>query len=92
MSFVMPADYSLSNLPKPLDDRIAIRTMPAKKVAVLRYSGELNPERIAEKTGLLQQWLTEHGIQPLSEPRSAAYDPPWTLAALRRNEIHIDIP
>nr|WP_237073108.1 heme-binding protein [Prosthecochloris sp. CIB 2401] len=27
----------------------------------------------------------------MSEPRVASYNPPWTIPALRRNEIHIDI-
>ncbi|OQW79600.1 MAG: heme-binding protein [Proteobacteria bacterium ST_bin11] len=91
MAFVMPANYSLDTLPTPIDPQVAIKALPAKKVAVLRYSGSLNLEKINEKSRLLSAWIEQQHLTPLSAPRSAAYDPPWTLPALRRNEIHIDI-
>lgn len=91
MSFVMPSGYTLSTLPAPLDEKIAIKEIPAKNVAVLSYSGSLSAERIAEKSQVLTDWLAERPYRPLSQPRSAAYDPPWTLPPLRRNEIHIEV-
>jgi len=91
MSFIMPSGYNLTNLPAPLDDKVIIKEIPAKKVAVLRYSGSLTVERIAEKSLALSAWLTEHQYRQLSKARSAAYDPPWTLPPLRRNEVHIEI-
>jgi len=91
MAFVMPAGYDLATLPKPLDPEVVLKTMPARKVAVLRYSGPLNLESIGQNSQRLSEWLERQGLKPLSNPRSAAYDPPWTLPALRRNEIHIDI-
>jgi hypothetical protein len=91
MAFVMPAGYSLETLPTPIDPQVTIKVLPAKKVAVLRYSGSLNLEKINEKSQLLLAWIEQQQLTPLTAPRSAAYDPPWTLPALRRNEIHIDI-
>ncbi|WP_347989635.1 heme-binding protein [Methylomonas sp. AM2-LC] len=91
MSFVMPSGYDLTNLPTPLDKQVVLKETPTKKVAVLRYSGSLTVERIAEQSQILSDWLTEHHYRQLSKPRSAAFDPPWTLPALRRNEIHIEI-
>ncbi len=91
MTFVMPSGYNLSNLPPPVDDKVILKEIPAKKVAVLRYSGSLTIERIAEKSQALSDWLTQHQYKPLSKARSAAYDPPWTLPPLRRNEVHIEI-
>ena len=91
MQFVMPSQYTLETLPTPLDETVKIKIVPARKVAVLTYSGSLNAERITEKSAELSDWLVSHALRPLSSARSAAYDPPWTLPALRRNEIHIDI-
>ncbi|WP_459990833.1 SOUL family heme-binding protein [Methylosoma difficile] len=91
MTFVMSSIYTLDTLPKPLDDQVIIKQMPAKKVAVLRYSGSLNQERIAEKSQVLLAWLAQNHFKQLSESRSAAYDPPWTLPFLRRNEVHVDV-
>lgn len=91
MAFVMPAGYSLETLPTPIDPQVTIKALPAKKVAVLRYSGSLTLEKINEKSRLLMAWIEQQQLTALSAARSAAYDPPWTLPALRRNEIHIDI-
>jgi hypothetical protein len=91
MAFVMPSNYTLETLPEPLDARVVIKQLPAKKVAVLRYSGSLTLEAIAEKSKLLTEWLVQNHYQQLSPTRSAAYDPPWTLPFLRRNEAHVDI-
>ncbi|PKD37781.1 heme-binding protein [Methylomonas sp. Kb3] len=91
MAFVMPDGYSLETLPTPIDPQVTIKALPTKKVAVLRYSGSLTLEKINEKSRLLMAWIEQQQLTALSAARSAAYDPPWTLPALRRNEIHIDI-
>jgi hypothetical protein len=91
MAFVLPQAYSLSNAPEPLDSAIVIEEIPGKKVAVIRYSGSLSEQGIEEKSEELKNWLGKQGYKVISPSRSAAYDPPWTLPFLRRNEIHIDI-
>lgn len=91
MSFVMPASYRLDTLPIPLDSNVVLRELPAKKIAVLRYSGSLSENVIASNSKTLLDWLNQQALKPLSPARSAAYDPPWTIPMLRRNEIHIDI-
>jgi DNA gyrase inhibitor GyrI len=91
MSFVMPPEYNLNNLPEPLDPLVNIKSIVSKKVAVIRYSGSLSEEMIKEKAHQLNAWLQQKSYKTLSTARSAAYDPPWTIPALRRNEVHIDI-
>jgi DNA gyrase inhibitor GyrI len=91
MAFVLPSGYSLSSAPVPLDPSVLIKEIPEKEVAVIRYSGSLSEQGIEEKSEELTQWLTQQGQKTISASRSAAYDPPWTLPFLRRNEVHIDI-
>jgi len=91
MAFVLPKGYSVSTAPVPLNPAVIIKEIPGKKVAVIRYSGRLSELGIEEKTEELKNWLTKQGYQAISPSRSAAYDPPWTLPFLRRNEVHIDI-
>jgi len=91
MSFVMPPSFDVTTLPEPTDPLVIIESIPTKKVAILRYTGSLNQERMTEYSQILLAWLDERHIKRLSSPRSAAYDPPWTIPSLRRNEIHIDI-
>jgi len=91
MAFVLPSGYTVSTAPVPLDSAVLIKELPDKKVAVIRYSGSLSEQSIEEKAEELKNWLTKQGYQVISPSRSAAYDPPWTLPFLRRNEVHIDI-
>jgi hypothetical protein len=91
MAFVLPEGYSVSSAPVPLDSAVIIKDTPDKKVAVIQYSGSLSEQGIEEKSKELESWLVENGYHVLSPARSAAYDPPWTLPFLRRNEVHIDI-
>jgi effector-binding domain-containing protein len=91
MTFVMPAEYTLSTLPRPRDSRVQIRTVPSKTVAALRFSGRLTKKRFDRYSAELLDWVADNGFIVRSSPRSAGYDPPWTLPPLRRNEIQIDV-
>jgi len=91
MAFVLPKDYSVATAPIPLDSAVIIKELPEKKVAVIQYSGFLSEQGIKDKSEELTNWLSQQGYKAISPARSAAYDPPWTLPFLRRNEVHIDI-
>ena len=91
MAFVMPSEYTLETLPRPLDPEVELAPVDARKTAVISYSGSLKENRIEEQSALLKAWVEASNYIPLSGPRSAAYDPPWTLPFLRRNEIHVDV-
>jgi hypothetical protein len=91
MAFVLPSKYTVETAPKPLDPNVTVRKEPGKKVAVVRYSWWLSESRMQDYAEKLRQWLEERNYEAVSQPRSAAYDPPWTLPFLRRNEVHIDV-
>lgn len=91
MTFVMPAEYTLETLPRPLDPLIEIATIPPKRVASIRFSGLMNRKKLDRYSAELLSWLDGSGYVAVSPPRSAGYNPPWTLPFLRRNEIHIDV-
>jgi len=90
-SFVLPANYTLENAPFPSNPEVKLASIPQKKVAVIRYTGSWNEQVMREKTEALVEWIQGKGLSIESGPRSAGYDPPWTLPFLRRNEIMIDI-
>ena len=91
MYFVMPSQYSYLSIPKPNNPNVSLREIGEKKVAVLRFSGLVNEEKIAKKTRELTQWMVSKNLRPLSDPELARYNPPWTLPFLRRNEILIEV-
>ena len=90
-SFVLPAGYTLENAPLPSNPEVKLAVIPRKKVAVIRYSGSWKEHTMREKSEKLVKWIQANGLERLSSPRSARYDPPWTLPFLRRNEIMIDV-
>jgi hypothetical protein len=91
MTFVLPAKYTMETVPEPLETQVVIRKQTGRKVAVTRYSGWLSEASMERNAGTLKGWIEQKGYKAASPPRMAAYDPPWTVPFLRRNELHIDI-
>lgn len=91
MSFVLPSNFTLKSTPIPSDPLVSIKENPSNKVATLRFSGVLDAEKIKKNSALLSNWISEQKFEAISLPVAAGYDPPWTVPALRRNEIHIEV-
>jgi hypothetical protein len=91
MRFFMPAEYTLETLPRPGDDRVRIVTVPAQTLAVLRFAGEADDDRVAAKTAELLAGLAGTNWQPVGEPGFFGYDPPMTPSELRRNEVVVEV-
>jgi len=91
VSFVMPAQYTMENLPKPLNSKVQLRQIPAVKRAVISFSGFYNANKVAERTVELEEWMKSKNLQAASAAKFARYNPPWTLPFMRRNEIMIDV-
>lgn len=89
--FVMPSQYSMVTLPTPNNDAVTLREVPAKRVAVAKYSGFNTEGRIKEETDALVAWMQTRQLMAAGPAQLARYDPPWVLPIWRRNEIHIDI-
>jgi len=85
--FVMPSQYTLATLPKPLNPQVKLREIPAKTYAALTYSGFNTESKVQENTDQLLDWLKTQKIETIGKPQLARYNPPWTLPFLRRNEI-----
>jgi len=60
-------------------------------VAVLRYTGSTGPQAVAATRARLLDALRTGPWRPLGEPMAWFYDPPWTIPALRRNEVAVPV-
>ena len=60
-------------------------------MAVISFSGRWDEDIFNEKEKVLRNWLNKKGYNASFEAYSAAYDPPWAIPFLRKNEIHIVI-
>ncbi|MEO9157348.1 MAG: heme-binding protein [Kofleriaceae bacterium] len=91
MSFVMPAGRAVDSLPLPNDTAIELDEVPERRVAVLRFTGTRRGAQIEQREQELMQMVKDAGLQPLSTPMFAGFDPPVTLPFLRRNEVWVEI-
>ena len=91
VSFMMPASYTLNTLPKPLDPKVTLREVPARKLAAIRYSGFWSEEGYLRNKAALESWVTKKGLKIIGEPIWARYNAPFSLWFLRRNEVLIPI-
>jgi hypothetical protein len=91
VQFVMPDKYTLESLPTPNSGAVKLREVPAKTVAVAKYSGLNTDSRIRKETQALTDWVQARKLVPSGPPQLARYDPPWALPMLRRNEIQLEI-
>lgn len=90
-SFVMPQEFTLATLPLPLDKRINLKEIPAKTVAVLKYSGSWGEEKYKKNEALLLKALDDAGIKTIGKPNFARYNSPFSLWFMRRNEVMIEV-
>ena len=91
ITFMMPSEYALEDLPTPNDDRITLRAEPGRDVASIRYSGFWSRSRYDAHERKLRDWIQGQGLEVLSEPVWARYDPPFMPWFFRRNEILIEV-
>ena len=89
--FFMPSQYTLETLPTPNDDRVNLVPVPEETVAVLRFTGSIDPDAVAERTAQLLKVLYRNNIEPIGDPLAWFYDPPWTLPCRRRNEVVVGL-
>jgi SOUL heme-binding protein len=89
--FFMPAGKTLESLPEPDDGEVRLVTVPPETIAVHRFTGSRSRRAIAAHTAELMTTLRETGFEALDTPEAWFYDPPWTVPALRRNEIAVRV-
>ncbi len=89
--FIMPKKYNLETLPKPNSKDVILIPFPAKRFAVIRFSGLADEENIKQHTKELEAYILAENLKPIGKTVLAFYNPPWTLPFLRRNEVMLEI-
>jgi hypothetical protein len=91
VQFVLPRGVTLDSAPEPLDARVKLREVPARRVAVIRFSGLWSDANYNRHLAELQQTLRSANQTWTGEPVYARYDAPFMPWFLRRNEIWLSI-
>tara|TARA_Y100000287_G_C14214257_1_gene352604 strand:+ start:885 stop:1475 length:591 start_codon:yes stop_codon:yes gene_type:complete len=91
ISFVMPSEYKMDSLPKPLNDRVKLKRIRAKKFVVIAFSGRNSDYNLELHEEKLMKYIKSNNLSVTGSPKYAFYNPPWTLPFMRRNEIMFEI-
>jgi SOUL heme-binding protein len=91
MAFAMPRHRTFESLPAPDDAGVHLREVSPRRVAVLGFRSGYTREIITARQSELMQLVAAGGLSAVGSPAFAAFDPPWTLPWLRRNEVFVEI-
>lgn len=91
MAFILTADFTADTAPIPTDPAVKLGVIPSRRVAVVTFNGRANAEDFADNRDKLQAWMKAGGLTAAGPAELAQYNPPWTVPALRRNEVLIPL-
>lgn len=91
VSFVMPGDATIEELPTPRDARVALRAVPEHVAAAARFSGRWSSSTYRLQVTRLLRSLEDAGLEVAGSPRFARFDPPWMPWFRRRNEVVVPL-
>jgi hypothetical protein len=92
LGIILPARFSIGNMPHPLEKNIKLLKIPSQIVAANRFSGINTQEVMDRETAKLLTWVeNQKSYKAISEPRFAQYDGPIVIPLFRRNEIQISL-
>jgi len=91
VSFVMPSEYNLEDLPKPKNIEVKLKTVPVKRFVTIQFSGTSSDENLAKHNKLLVEFIKTNSISVTGTSKYAFYNPPWTLPLMRRNEVMFEV-
>jgi hypothetical protein len=91
VTFMLPTGYTIETAPIPTDDRVRIRQVPPRLMAVMRYSGRWTEKVLTAKTDELKEAVDADNVGRIGSFESAAYDPPYMPPFFRRNEVMVEV-
>ena len=91
VSFMMPSKYTLETLPQPNDERVMLREVEPRLMAVRKFSWWATDEKISVQKGKLRASLTQDNIEIIGDMEYAGYNPPLSAPFMRRHEVAVPI-
>ena len=91
MSFVMPSKVAAAGTPRPSKESVSVTIFAAGRFAVYRLKGSRSEKKVAVAKEALNAWIRESQLESDGPHIIAGYDPPFTPAALQRNEVMVRV-
>lgn len=89
--FPLPRRYRVETAPPPVDGRIRLVELPPRRVAAVKFGGELGESVLREQGARLAAWLEARGLEHRGDFTMASYDPPWKPVGRRANEVLVTL-
>ena len=91
ISFVMPKEHSMEDLPKANTSQVSIQKESLGEVAVLSFGGWATEARSLNYQKKLLELINKQGFKHKRGFMIAQYNSPWTLPPFRKNEAMVKI-
>ena len=91
VTFMMPPERTVADLPLPEDDRVTLREWKPRTVACLQFRGRYDAAHVARACQELLTTTRTHHLKVRGAPAFAGYDAPAVLPFLRRNEVWAEV-
>ena len=91
VSFFMPEEYQLADLPSPTDGLVEITRVPATKMAVVIYKGGWSEGNYDSAMERLMRLLSSTRWKVSGEPVWARYNSPFRPSFMRTNEVMVPV-
>lgn len=90
MYFMMPKEYTSTQLPKPNSNKVEIVEEGARVLAVIRYSGFSSEKKIEKYRNQLAAIISQNNLLTKGPYMYMGYNAPWDIIN-RRNEVAIEV-
>ncbi len=91
ISFVMPREYNLENLPVPASAVVEVSSQAEIIMAAMEYSGGWSKKRYLMHEALMLEALATGNYKSCGAPRWARHNAPFTPWFMRKNEILVPL-
>ncbi len=90
MSFVMPSEYNMQDLPTPSNNQVKLIQENSKILAVIRFGGYSSSDKIKKYADQLYSELKLNNLETRGALLFMGYNAPWDVTN-RRNEVAIEL-
>lgn len=91
VAFVLPFHFTMDTAPVPDDPTINLRQIETRMMAVKTFSGRWTENNFQKYEQQLMAELAQANMKIIGDVEFAAYNAPFTLPFMRRNEVMVEI-